>query len=448
MSKIPVILTIAGSDSGGGAGIEADVKTIASIGLHPACAITSVTAQNTTGVLSAYDIPCEVIRNQIDAVCEDMDIRYAKSGMLSSSDIISIVAEMVKKHSLKLVVDPVMAAEAGGDLLRKDAVSILKEGLLPLSEVVTPNINEANILSGMQITTIEEAKKAAKIISQTGVKIVIVTGGHLDASDIIYDSENDNYTVIPGTFVKGGTHGSGCTYSAALVSSLAKGYKIDEAAKIAKDFVVEAIKGSVPVGKGVGPVNQLAGILHNSERYTVLQDMKEGVRILTECRDFAGLIPEVGCNIAMALPASRSTADIAAVTGRIVKVKGTAQVVGDIEFGASSHVARIILASMKYDPIFRAAVNIRYSEQIIDICKELDFSISSFSREEEPEDAHTMDWGTANAIETHGGIPDIISDKGGIGKEAMIRIIGHSATEVAHKAAKIAERYVACKELN
>ncbi len=248
--------------------------------------------------------------------------------------------------------------------------------------------------------------------------------------------------------MKGGTHGSGCTYSAALVSSLAKGYKIDEAAKIAKDFVVEAIKGSVPVGKGVGPVNQLAGLLHNSERYTVLQDMKEGVRILTECRDFAGLIPEVGCNIAMALPAAGSTADIAAVTGRIVKVKGTAQVVGDIDFGASSHVARIILASMKYDPIFRAAVNIRYSEQLIDICKELDFSISSFSREEEPEDAHTMDWGTANAIETHGGIPDIISDKGGIGKEAMIRIIGHSATEVAHKAAKIAERYVACKELN
>jgi phosphomethylpyrimidine kinase len=448
MSKIPVILTIAGSDSGGGAGIEADVKTIASIGLHPACAITSVTAQNTTGVLSAYDIPCEVIRNQIDAVCEDMDIRYAKSGMLSSSDIISTVAKMVKKHNLKLVVDPVMAAEAGGDLLRKDAVSTLKEELLPVSEVVTPNINEANILSGMQITNIEEAKKAAKIISQTGVKIVIVTGGHLEASDIIYDSENDNYTVIPGTFVKGGTHGSGCTYSAALVSSLAKGYKIDEAAKIAKDFVVEAIKGSVPVGKGVGPVNQLAGLLHNSERYTVLQDMKEGVRILTECRDFAGLIPEVGCNIAMALPAAGSTADIAAVTGRIVKVKGTAQVVGDIDFGASSHVARIILASMKYDPIFRAAVNIRYSEQLIDICKELDFSISSFSREEEPEDAHTMDWGTANAIETHGGIPDIISDKGGIGKEAMIRIIGHSATEVAHKAAKIAERYVACKELN
>ena len=448
MSRMPVILTIAGSDSGGGAGIEADVKTIAALGLHPACAITSVTAQNTTGVLSAYDIPCEVIRNQVDAVCEDMDIRYAKSGMLSSSDIISTVAEMVKKHNLKLVVDPVMAAEAGGDLLRKDAVSILKEELLPVSEVVTPNINEANILSGMQITTIEEAKKAAKLISQTGVKIVIVTGGHLDASDIIYDSENDTYTIIPGTFVKGGTHGSGCTYSSALASSLAQGCKIDEAAKIAKDFVVEAIKGSVPVGKGVGPVNQLASILYTSERYTVLQNMKEGVRILTECRDFAELIPEVGCNIAMALPAAESTADIAAVTGRIVKLKETTHVVGDIEFGSSSHVARIVLASMKYDPVSRAAVNIRYSEQLIDICQELGLSISSFSREEEPEDTHTMDWGTAHAIRKQGSVPDIIPDNGGIGKEAMIRIMGHNAIEVARKTIRIAERYAAWKKVN
>ncbi|WP_094227017.1 bifunctional hydroxymethylpyrimidine kinase/phosphomethylpyrimidine kinase [Methanolobus psychrotolerans] len=445
MSKTPVILTIAGSDSGGGAGIEADVKTIASMGLHPTCAITSVTSQNTTGVLSAYDIPCEVIRDQIDAVCEDMDIRWAKSGMLSSSEIISTVAEIVKKYNLKLVVDPVMAAEAGGDLLHKEAISTLKEKLLPVSEVVTPNINEANALSGMQIHTVEEAKEAAKIISHTGVRIVIVTGGHLDASDIIYDSENDTHTIIGGTFIKGGTHGSGCTYSAALASSLAKGYRIEEAAKIAKDFVVEAIRESVPVGRGVGPVNQLARIIHNSERYTVLQDVKEGACILTGCKDFAALIPEVGCNIAMALPYATSSSEVAAVAGRVVNLKGTARIVGDIEFGASSHVARIILSAMKYDPICRAAVNIRYSGQIVEICREMDLSISSFSREDEPEGTHTMDWGTSHTIEKHGTVPDIIYDKGGIGKEAMIRIMGYSAREIAFKAVKIAEKYAAGK---
>lgn len=432
---------MAGSDSGGGAGIEADIKTIASLGLHTTCAITSVTSQNTTGVLSAYDIPCEVIRNQIDAVCEDMDVIWAKSGMLSSSDIISTVAEMVTKYDLRLVVDPVMAAEAGGDLLRKDAIATLKQKLLPVSEVVTPNINEAKILSGMQITNIDEAKKAAKLISQTGVKIVIVTGGHLDASDIIYNSETDNYTIIPGTFVKGGTHGSGCTYSAALAASLAQGYKIDEAAKKAKDFVVEAIKGSVPVGKGVGPVNQLSHILKNSERYTVLQDLKNGVDALIRSKHFAKLIPEVGCNIAMALPSAASSSEVAAVTGRIVKLKGSSQVVGEIDFGASSHVARTILTAIKHTPTSRASMNIRYSQDLVDICRELELSISSFAREDEPEDTHTMDQGTSQAINKYGAVPDIIYDKGAIGKEAMIRIMGQSATEIAKKAVKIAEIY-------
>ncbi|WP_342305598.1 bifunctional hydroxymethylpyrimidine kinase/phosphomethylpyrimidine kinase [Methanolobus sp. ZRKC5] len=448
MSKIPVILTIAGSDSGGGAGIEADIKTIASLGLHTTCAITSVTSQNTTGVLSAYDIPCEVIRNQIDAVCEDMNIIWAKSGMLSSSDIIATVAEMVKKYDLKLVVDPVMAAEAGGDLLRKDAITTLKQKLLPLSEVVTPNINEANILAGMQITNIEEAKEAAKLISQTGVKIVIVTGGHLDASDIIYDSETDMYTIIPGNFVKGGTHGSGCTYSSALAAALAQGYKIDDAAKKAKDFVVEAIKGSMPVGNGVGPVNQLSHVLKNSERYTVLQDLKNGVDILVQSNHFTRLIPEVGCNIAMALPSAASTSEVAAVTGRIVKLKGTAQVVGEIDFGASSHVARIILTAMKHTPTSRASMNIRHSQHLVNICKEVGLSTSSFTREDEPKDTHTMDWGTSDAIDKHGAVPDIIYDKGGIGKEAMIRIMGNSATEVASTAVKISEIYASLKDQN
>ncbi|SFM18890.1 bifunctional hydroxymethylpyrimidine kinase/phosphomethylpyrimidine kinase [Methanolobus profundi] len=446
MSKVPVILTIAGSDSGGGAGIEADIKTISTLGLHPACAITSVTSQNTTGVLSAYDIPCEVIKNQADAVCKDMNIQWAKSGMLSSSAIISTVADIVKEYDLKLVVDPVMAAEAGGDLLRKDAISTLKEELLPISQVVTPNINEANILSGMQITNTEEAKQAAKVIARTGVRIVIITGGHLDATDIIYDSANNTYTMIPGTFVKGGTHGSGCTYSSALASYLAQGYSTDEAAKMAKGFVVDAIEGSLSIGKGVGPVNQLSHVLHSSEKYNVLHNMKEAVEILRERKEMSYLIPEVGCNIAMAVQDATQTSEVAAVTGRIVRVRDTAQVVGDIEFGASSHVARIILAAMKHEPGYRASVNIRYSEELVDICRELNFSIASFSREEEPEDTHTMDWGTTDAIQRHGSVPDIIYDKGGVGKEPMIRVMGHNATEVANSAIKIAERYSAMKD--
>jgi hydroxymethylpyrimidine/phosphomethylpyrimidine kinase len=393
------------------------------------------------GVRSAYDIPCNVIIEQVDAVCEDMDITWAKSGMLSSSEITSTVADMVKKHKLKLVVDPVMSAEAGGDLLRKEAIRTLRDELLPVAEVVTPNINEANTLAKMQIKTVEDAKIAAKVISKTGIKYVIVTGGHLDASDIIYDSCNDRYFTIPGTFVEGGTHGSGCTYSSSLASYLAKGHSIEEAARMAKEFVVEGIKGSVPVGKGVGPVNQLAWLLNNAERCITINNARDGVQLLKESNAFANLIPEVGCNIAMALPSAKSPADVAAVTGRIVKLKNNAHVVGDIEFGASSHVARIILTAMKYDSSFKASVNIKYSEAIVGICREMGLSISSFSRENEPSDTHTMDWGTSFAIETFKSIPDIIYDKGGIGKEAMIRIMGKNAIDVAETARKIAEKY-------
>jgi hydroxymethylpyrimidine/phosphomethylpyrimidine kinase len=441
MKKATVVMTIAGSDSGGGAGIEADIKTIASLGLHGTCAITSVTSQNTTGVLSSYDLPPEVVVSQVEAVCADMQVEWAKSGMLASSAIISAVAGMVRKHDIRLVVDPVMAAEAGGDLLRKDAVTTLREELLPISQVVTPNINEAVALSGKGITTVEEAKQAARIIAETGVKVVIITGGHLDASDVIYEAEENRFTVIPGEFVKGGTHGSGCTYAAALTCCLAQGMTVVEAAGKAKDFVVTAIKGSKTVGKGAGPVNPLAGILRDAAAYEVTEDVKEAVRIISTSGHFAKMIPEVGCNIAMALPDAKGTEDVAAVTGRIVRLGGLPKAVGEVGFGVSGHVARIVLAALEQDTNIRAAMNGKYSEAAIRVCKEMGLRITSFDRAEEPENApitHKGEWGTSNAIRRFGDVPDIIFDRGALGKEPMIRILGRSATEVARTASSIA----------
>ena len=208
MSKTPVVLTIAGTDSGGGAGVMADIKTFSSIGVHGTCAITSVTSQNTTGVLGALDLPPQVVKDQIDAVCTDMCVQWAKSGMLASPEIVSAVAECIKKYDLALVVDPVMAAEAGGDLLTTDALSVMRDELLPICMVVTPNTDEASAISGIPIKDRNDAKRAAKIIADMGVPNVIVTGGHLDASDVIYESKNDTFTVISGEFIKGGTHGS------------------------------------------------------------------------------------------------------------------------------------------------------------------------------------------------------------------------------------------------
>jgi hydroxymethylpyrimidine/phosphomethylpyrimidine kinase len=438
--KTPIVMTIAGSDSGGGAGIAADLKTFAALGVHGTCAITSVTAQNTTGVLESFDLTPQAVASQIEAVCTDMEVRWAKTGMLASSGIVREVAKEIRKHGLSLVLDPVMAAEAGGSLLRKEALSVLIEELLPLCKVTTPNASEAGALAGMTVKTPEDAKVAARKIADLGVEVVIVTGGHLDATDLFYEAASDTFTRIPGTFIKGGTHGSGCTYSAAMAGFLASGESLDEAARKAKKFVEQAILRSRPAGRGVSPVNQLGAILEEKERYLVLREIKEAVSILEFSPDFSKLIPEVGCNIGMAIPEADSYEDVAAVEGRIVRYRGRAVPVGCVDFGASRHVARIILASLRYNPEIRAAINIRYSEEALAACGEMKPGISSFDRAEEPENTSTMDWGTAEAIKKYGSVPKVIYDKGGPGKEPMIRLLGTGAVEVAKLAVKLAEK--------
>lgn len=261
-----IVMSIAGSDSGGGAGIEADIKTFAALGLHGTCVITAVTAQNTQGVISIHELPIKIIKDQIDAILSDMSVVWIKTGMLPSSQIIHEIAHIVKHYNLSLVVDPVMFAEAGDELMHKSAVGVLIDELLPCSKIVTPNIYEASTLSGIEITDVEDAKKAAKKISEYGVESVIITGGHLNASDILYDSSRDKFKIIPGTFVKGGTHGSGCTYAACITGYMAQGYDIIEAAYLAKQFVEKAISHSMIVGKGVDPVNQVGHILEMTKK--------------------------------------------------------------------------------------------------------------------------------------------------------------------------------------
>ncbi|MDD3247103.1 MAG: bifunctional hydroxymethylpyrimidine kinase/phosphomethylpyrimidine kinase [Methanosarcina sp.] len=438
--KPPIVMTIAGSDSGGGAGIAADLKTFAAFGVHGTCAITSVTAQNTTGVLKTFDLAPEAVASQIEAVCTDMNIKWAKSGMLASSEIVKEVAKQVKKYGLSLVIDPVMAAEAGGDLLRKEAFSVLIEELLPLCKVTTPNASEAGALAGIPVKTHEDAKLAARKIADLGVEAVIVTGGHLDATDLLYESVSDTFTRIPGTFVRGGTHGSGCTYSAAMTACLACEDNLETAARKAKEFVVQAIQSSLPVGRGAGPVNPLGKTLEDKERYLALKDVKKAVLILTDSPEFAKLIPEAGCNIGRAIPGARSYEDIAAVEGRIVRYRGRANPVGCVDFGASRHVARVVFAALCENPEIKAAMNLKYSEEILEACREMGLGIASFDRAEEPEGVSTLDWGTSEAIKEYGGVPEVIYDEGGVGKEPVVRLLGPDASELAKLAVELARR--------
>jgi hydroxymethylpyrimidine/phosphomethylpyrimidine kinase len=257
--KVPRALTIAGSDSGGGAGIQADLKTFTALRVFGMSAVTSVTAQNTNSVLGIIDLSPEFIELQIDAVVNDIGVDAVKIGMLSTKDIVSSVAGRIIEHGLKkIVLDPVMVAKGGDILLNQGAQQTLIKELLPHTFIVTPNIPEAEVITGHEITSVEDMKKAAERIKLLGSENVLLKGGHLDKSldaiDILYDG-NDFYEFKTLRIDTKNTHGTGCTYSAAICAGLAKGFSTVRAVKEAKDYVTFAIKNSFDLGSGHGPLN-------------------------------------------------------------------------------------------------------------------------------------------------------------------------------------------------
>lgn len=259
MKKNPRALTIAGSDSGGGAGIQADIKTFTAFRVFGMSAITSITAQNTESVLGIYNLPPEFVKLQIDAVLADIGADAAKTGMLSNEGIISAVAEKIKEYRIeKLVVDPVMKAKSGDRLLKNESKMALIQELLPLALILTPNIPEAEELSEIEISSIADMREAAKRIKSLGPSYVLLKGGHIERAsesiDILYDGE-DFYTFSSPRIETKNTHGTGCTYSAAICAGLAIGLGVMEAIREAKGYVTEAIRGSFNLGKGHGPLN-------------------------------------------------------------------------------------------------------------------------------------------------------------------------------------------------
>jgi hydroxymethylpyrimidine/phosphomethylpyrimidine kinase len=255
---IKQVLTIAGSDSGGGAGIQADLKAMSANGVFAMSVITAITAQNTEEVTDVFELPPSIIASQLDAVFDDFDVAAVKTGMLSSTAIVEIVVKMLTLQKVAtLVVDPVMVSKSGHPLLRPDAVDAVKTQLLPLAFVVTPNIHEAQQLSGIQITSLADARRAAKIIHGFGCRHVLIKGGHLlseRATDLLYDGRFFN--VLKGEFIETNhTHGTGCTFASALAAHLARGGSVLDAAQAAKAYVTQAIRHGLAIGHGHGPTD-------------------------------------------------------------------------------------------------------------------------------------------------------------------------------------------------
>ncbi|MDD6489560.1 MAG: bifunctional hydroxymethylpyrimidine kinase/phosphomethylpyrimidine kinase [Clostridia bacterium] len=250
-------LTIAGSDCSGGAGIQADLKTFSANGVFGMSVIVSVVAENTSRVISVENISPEMIKNQIDAVFEDIDVDAVKVGMLSDSVCMNTVAEKLLQYKPQfVVVDPVMIAKGGHALMQEDALSTLIEKVIPLSYILTPNIPEAETITGMKISGLEEMKKAAEKIHSMGAENVLIKGGHLDgdALDVLFDGK-EFHTFSAERINTKNTHGTGCTYSSAIAANLAKGVPLVLAVAKAKAFVTTAIEHSLELGKGHGPTN-------------------------------------------------------------------------------------------------------------------------------------------------------------------------------------------------
>ncbi len=256
----PIALTIAGSDSGGGAGIQADIKAMEANGVFATSALAAVTAQNTETVSEAHDLPPSLVAAQIDAVADDMDVQATKTGMLSDPAIIETVADRVEAHDLQpFVVDPVMISKTGFKLLKDEAINTLLEELVPLATVITPNVHEASHLTDVDdIETVEDLQTAAEALYERGPDAVLAKGGHLaaedEAVDVLVDADGARTVTAPRIETKH-THGTGCTYASAIAAHLARGHNLRAAVARAKRYVTGAIRNALPLGHGRGPTN-------------------------------------------------------------------------------------------------------------------------------------------------------------------------------------------------
>ena len=427
----PVALTVAGSDSGGGAGIQADLKTFEACGAFGTSALTAVTAQNTTGVTASAVLDPSTVRAQYDAVVSDLPVAAAKTGMLGNADVVEAVADLAADADFPLVVDPVAVAQSGDRLLTERGVAALRDGLLPQATLATPNIPEAELLADLEVTDARDLRAAAEAVADLGPDAVLVTGGHLDSDPVDVFVGETTRAFTRERVDTANTHGSGCTLSAAVTARLAIGDDLAAAVERGIDAVSRAFESGLDLGSGDGPVDH-AAVRAGDGTADALAAVDQVVAAL-EREWSTDLVPEVGTNIAVAPPGARSPADVVAVDGRLHATRRGVRATGGVAPGASSHVARFLLGVRQRDPGVSAAANVRWSEtRDREVLERWDAVV--VDRAEEPVDADgTMDWTAREAMQNRERAPDVVLDRGAVGKEAMIRVLAADAESLEAK---------------
>jgi hydroxymethylpyrimidine/phosphomethylpyrimidine kinase len=426
-------LTIAGSDSGGGAGIQADLKSFAAVGVHGCSVVTCVTAQNTRAVASIFPLPGEEVARQLDAVLSDFAIGAAKTGMLYSAEVVAVVARKLGRRRFPLVVDPVMVATVGASLEAEDFRDALVDELLPRATLVTPNLYEAERLVGFKVKDLPSMRRAARAVVKAGATAALVKGGHLEGPlvDVLYDGEAIHE--LRAYRHRERVHGSGCALASSVAAYLCQGYELRDAVEAAQKRIAAGFLLAYRAGKGVSVIHSH----YVPGRYEVWEEVKTAAEALENLVPLS-LAPEVGINVAYALPAATTRQEVCALTGRIVRVGDRLRATGPPAFGASRHVARVVLAAMAYDPRVRSTTNLKYKPKNAGRLRKLGLRVGRFYRKEEPKGVSTMEWGTQQAIERFGRVPDVICDEGAVGKEPMMRVLGRDPRDVLRKVKRIA----------
>ena len=438
-------LTIAGSDSSGGAGIQADMKTMSALGIYSCTVITVITAQNTSNVDHILPLNADIIKKQIISILSDIPIHAIKIGMVYNNEIITAISDILRNLKIPIVLDPIVSAGTGAQLLQREFLSDFKTKLIPICDVVTPNINEAEKLSGIKIKNESDIKKTALKIQKQGARNVVIKGGHFRNEEmIIIDTildEFGKFTVIKNPRMKiVETHGSGCNFSAAVTAFVALKFPIVKACTMANKYVHNSIVNTLKIGKGIPVNNPISTMYEESCKYKVMEELANAVDQLINIKNFEKLIPETQSNIAYAIPYAKKIEDVAGVNGRIVKLGDRSVPSSGIKFGASRHVASSILEYMKINQLVRSALNIKNDKKILDKCNRL-FRVTHYERELEPKtiknkEGKSISWGVSRALSKNPDA-DIIYHTGDMGKEPMIIIFGQNPQEVVDKVKKI-----------
>lgn len=446
----PVALTIAGGDSGGGAGIQADLKTMEACGAFGTSVVTALTAQNTQGVESSFVVPTTEIEAQLEAICSDFDIRAVKTGMLATAEVVELITEHARAFDCPLVVDPVMVS-ASGDRLLAESATAAYEDLIAQATLVTPNTDEAAVLTGIDPESEQQAREAGKRLLELGCAAALVTGGHLptdDVYDVLVTKEN-THTITNPRIDTDATHGSGCTLSSAITARLARSesdpsqQELIAAIEDATAFLQRAIRYHHDVGNGPGAVHHLVELREQAAR----QPVREQIEALTSSlvsQNVRQLVPEVGMNVVGATPYAEATGEVAAVEGRITKTIDGIKPNRSVRFGASSHMARFLLSMREHDPTVRFGANCRFDDDTETALNALNWTVSEYDRSEEPtahiEDS-TMGWGAQKAFCAVETTPTAVIDRGALGKEPIVKLLTTSPETLQQRITTLHEVY-------